>query len=128
MISYPKIWKRHLEVFAAELNPKPKKVVEIISAGLRNMNYTDFYKNLADDESEVREEEYIADSSSEPLTMLLNVMRKETVHEVFDKLYYDEQYMVAGRLGFCMDCFSDYHMDKSVTDKEVILKSWNSRK
>lgn len=54
-----------------------KKVIEIISAGLRNMNYTDFYKNLADDESEVREDEYIADSSSEPLTMLLNAMRKK---------------------------------------------------
>ena len=62
---------------AAELHLKPKKVLEIISAGLRNMNYTEFYKNLADDESEVREEEYIADSSSEPLTMLLNAMRKE---------------------------------------------------
>ena len=103
---------------AAELNMKPKKIVEIISAGLRNMNYTEFYKNLADDESEVREEEYIADSSSEPLTMLLNAMRKEAVHEVFSKLYYNEQYMVANRLGFCMDCFSDYYMDKSLTDKD----------
>lgn len=103
---------------ASELNLKPKKVIEIISAGLRNMNYTEFYKNLADDESEVREEEYIADSSSEPSTMLLNAMRKEAVHEVFDKLYYDEQYMVANRLGFCMDCFSDYYRDNTVTDKD----------
>lgn len=94
----------------AEVNLKPKKVIEIIYAGLRNMNYTEFYKNLADDESEVKEEEYIADSSSEPLTMLLNAMRKEAVHEVFDKLYYDEQYMVANRLGFCID--------KAVTDKD----------
>ena len=37
---------------------------------------------------------------------------------VFNKLYYDEQYMVAGRLSFCMDCFSDYYMDKTVTDKD----------
>ena len=108
---------------AAELHLKPKKVMEIISAALRNMNYTEFYKNLADDESEVREEEYIADSSSEPLTMLLNAMRKEAVHEVFDKLYYDEQYMVANRLGFCLDCFSDYYLDNSVTDRDG-----NSRK
>lgn len=107
-----------IELIANELHLKPKKVMEIISAGLRNMNYTEFYKNLADDESEVREEEYIADPSSEPLTILLNDMRKEAVHEVFNKLYYDEQYMVAGRLGFCMDCFSDYYIDKSVTDKD----------
>ena len=50
--------------------------------------------------------------------MLLNAMRKEAVHEVFDKLYYDEQYMVANRLGFCMDCFSDYYRDNTVTDKD----------
>ena len=37
---------------AEELNLKPKKVIEIISAGLRNMNYTEFYKNLADDGSQ----------------------------------------------------------------------------
>lgn len=103
---------------AAELNLKPKKVVEIISAGLRNMNYTEFYKNLSDDESEEKEEEYIADSSSEPSNILLNAMRKEAVYEVFDKLYYDEQYMVANRLGFCMDCFSDYYIDNTVTDKD----------
>lgn len=102
---------------AAELHLKPKKVSEIISAGIRNMNYTEFYKNLADDESEVREEEYIADSYSDPLTMLLSAMRKEAVHEVFSKLNYEEQYMVAGRLGFCMNCFSSYYIDKSVTDK-----------
>lgn len=103
---------------AAELHLKPKKVSEIISAGIRNMNYTEFYKNLADDESEVREEEYIADSYSDPLTMLLSAMRKEAVHEVFSKLNYEEQYMVAGRLGFCMNCFSSYYIDKSVTDKD----------
>ena len=103
---------------AAELHLKPKTVSEIISAGIRNMNYTEFYKNLADDESEVREEEYIADSYSDPLTMLLGAMRKEAVHEVFNKLNYEEQYMVAGRLGFCMDCFSDYYMDNTVTDKD----------
>ena len=103
---------------AAELHLKPKTVSEIISAGIRNMNYTEFYKNLADDESEVREEEYIADSYSDPLTMLLGAMRKEAVHEVFNKLNYEEQYMVAGRLGFCMDCFSDYYVDNTVTDKD----------
>ena len=103
---------------AAELNLKPTKVIEIISAGLRNMNYTEFYKNLSDDESEEKEEEYIADSSSEPSNILLNAMRKEAVYEVFDKLYYDEQYMVANRLGFCMDCFSDYYVDNTVTDKD----------
>lgn len=103
---------------ATELHLKPKKVIEIISAGIRNMNYTEFYKNLADDESEVREEEYIADSYSDPLTMLLSAMRKEAVHEVFNKLNYEEQYMVANRLGFCMDCFSDYYMDNTVTDKD----------
>ncbi|MGN0569139.1 MAG: hypothetical protein ACI4N4_01380 [Candidatus Fimenecus sp.] len=102
---------------ASELHLKPKTVSEIISAGIRNMNYTEFYKNLADDESEVREEEYIADSYSDPLTMLLSAMRKEAVHEVFSKLNYEEQYMVAGRLGFCMNCFSSYYIDKSVTDK-----------
>ena len=103
---------------AAELHLNPKTITEIISAGLRNMNYTEFYKNLADDESETREEEYIADFSSEPLIMLLSDMRKEAVYEVFDKLHYDEQYMVANRLGFCMDCFSDYYMDNTVTDKD----------
>ena len=40
------------------------------------------------------------------------------VHEVFDKLDYDEQYMVANRLGFCMNCFSDYYIDNTVTDKD----------
>lgn len=50
--------------------------------------------------------------------MLLNAMHKEAVHEIFDKLYYDERYMVVNRLGFCIDCFSDYYMDKCVTDKD----------
>jgi len=61
---------------------KPNAVLKIISVGLRDMNYTEFYRNLADDESEVREEEYIADSSSEPLTMLLNAMQNEAVHAI----------------------------------------------
>lgn len=107
-----------ITLIANDMHLKPKKVMEIISDGIRNMNYTEFYKNLADDESEVRAEEFIADMSSEPLTMLLNDMRKEAVHEVFDKLTYEEMYMVAGRLGFCMDCFSNYYIDKSVTDKD----------
>lgn len=31
---------------------------------------------------------------------------------------YREKAIVAAYLGFCMDCFSDYYMDKTVTDKD----------
>lgn len=103
---------------AEVLNLNPKLVSEIISDGLRNMNYTEFYKDLVDDESEVGAEEYIADSSSDPWTLLLKAMKKEAIHEVFSMLNYEERYMVAGRLGFCMDCFSEYYADEKVLDSE----------
>lgn len=92
-----------IQHIAVKVGKSPKKVRELIESGLRNMQFTDFYRSFSE---EYGAEEIAHDPSSEPHRMYLRMLQKEALHEAFDRLDYREKAIVSDRLGFCPDCWS----------------------
>ena len=102
---------------AAEIDRSEETTTEILQAGLRNMQFIDFYRRYADEDSEESAEEVAPDPSSEPFKLLIRKMIYDGLWEAYHKLNYREKSMVAAHLGFCRECWSIYYADKTELDE-----------
>lgn len=118
-----------IEKIAAEIDRSEETATEILQAGLRNMQFIDFYRRYADEDSEESAEEVAPDHSSNPYKLLIRKMIYDALWEAYQKLNYREKSMVAAHLGFCRECWSTQYADKSELDEygEPIKKPYEKQ-
>lgn len=91
---------------------------EIIRCGMQNVQFMDYYRQYADEDSEESREEVAHDSSAEPDKIYLKLQRAEAVMAEFEKLNFRERAMIAAHLGFCMDCYATHYYDNEDLDED----------
>lgn len=79
--------------------------------GMQNMQFVDYYRQYADEDSEESREEVAADETSETEKLFFTLERAEAVMEAFENLNYRERAIVSAHLGFCMECYSTVYYD-----------------
>ena len=107
-----------IQRIAAKLQEKPELIKELITAGIRNTQFIEFYRQYADEDSEESREEIAADGTSETEKIFFKMERAEKVMEVFESLNYRERRMVSAHLGFCMECYSTEYYDDNDLDED----------
>ena len=107
-----------LEKIAEAIGKSKEDTTEIIRCGIQNMQFVDFYRQYADEDSEESREEVAHDSSSEPEKIFFNLERTEAVMTAFENLNYRERAMVSAHLGFCMECYATHYFDKDDLDED----------
>ena len=107
-----------LEKIAEAIGTSKEDAAEIIRSGIQNMQFVDFYRQYADEDSEESREEVAHDSSSEPDKIFFNLERTEAVMTAFENLNYRERAMVSAHLGFCMECYATHYYDKDDLDED----------
>ena len=96
---------------ALEIGRKLKTTKQMIVGGVRNMMFTEFYRQYADEEGEKGAEDVTVDSTTEPSQMFYHERRLKILYEAFDDLEYRERSIVAEHLGFCENCWSPYYIE-----------------
>ena len=96
---------------ALEIGRKPKTTKQMIAGGVRNMMFTEFFRQYADENGEESAEDVTVDSTTEPSRMFYHERRLKILCEAFDDLEYRERAIVAEHLGFCENCWSPYYVD-----------------
>ena len=99
-----------IALIAAKIGRPLDETADILAAGLRNMNFMDFYRRYAEDEDDETAEDVTRDDSSEPYRMYMRMLREEALLSAYNNLDYRERSIVAARLGFCMDCLGTEHI------------------
>ena len=107
-----------LEKIAEAIGTSKEDAAEIIRCGLQNMQFVDFYRQYADEDSEESREEVAHDSSSEPDKRFFSLELTEAVMTAFEKLNYRERAMISAHLGFCMECYATHYYDKDDLDED----------
>ena len=107
-----------MEKIAEAIGTSKEDAAEIIRCGIQNMQFVDFYRQYADEDSEESREEVAHDSSSEPDKIFINLERTEAVMTAFENLNYRERAMVSAHLGFCMECYATHFYDKDDLDED----------
>ena len=107
-----------MEKIAEIIGTSKEDAAEIIRCGMQNMQFVDFYRQYADEDSEESREEVAHDSSSEPDKIFFNLERTEAVMTEFENLNYRERAMVSAHLGFCMECYATHYYDKDDLDED----------
>ena len=95
-----------VERISEEVQKTPKYVREMMTAGLRNMQFSDFYRTYLDNDGEIGAEDVTVDHSTEPCAMYIRCMQSDILWEAYNKLDYRERDIVSARLGFCRECWS----------------------
>ena len=98
-------------LIAAEIGKSAEETADILAAGLRSMNFADFYRRYADDDDDETAEDVTRCDTSEPYRMYMRMLREETLLSAYGKLDYRERSIVAARLGFCLDCLGTEYID-----------------
>lgn len=96
---------------ALEIGRKPKTAREIITGGVRNMMFAEFYRQYADEDGEESAEDVTVDTTTEPSRMFYHERRLKILCEAFDNLEYRERAIVAEHLGFCENCWSTRYVE-----------------
>lgn len=96
---------------ALEIGRKLKTTKQMIVGGVRNMMFTEFYRQYADEDGEKGAEDVTVDSTTEPSQMFYHERRLKILYEAFDDLEYRERSIVAEHLGFCKNCWSPYYIE-----------------
>ena len=96
---------------ALEIGRKLKTTKQMIVGGVRNMMFTEFYRQYADVDGEKGAEDVTVDSTTEPSQMFYHEQRLKILYEAFDDLEYRERSIVAEHLGFCENCWSPYYIE-----------------
>lgn len=96
---------------ALEIGRKLKTTKQMIVGGVRNMMFTEFYRQYADVDGEKGAEDVTVDSTTEPSQMFYHERRLKILYEAFDDLEYRERSIVAEHLGFCENCWSPYYIE-----------------
>ena len=106
-----------MEKIAEAIGTSKEDATEIIRCGIQNMQFVDFYRQYADEDSEESREEVAHDASSEPDKLFFKLEEAETVMAAFENLNYRERAMVSAHLGFCMECYATHFYDKDDLDE-----------
>ena len=107
-----------LEKIAEAIGTSKEDAAEIIRCGIQNMQFVDFYRQYADEDSEESREEVAHDSSSEPDKLFFKLEEAEAIMAEFEKLNFRERAMVSAHLGFCMECYATHFYDKDDLDED----------
>ena len=103
---------------ADNIGTSMEDAAEIIRCGMQNMQFVDYYRQYADEDSEESREEVAHDSSSEPDKIFFKLERTEAVMAEFEKLNFRERAMVAAHLWFCMECYATQYYDTDDLDED----------
>ena len=95
-----------LKRISDEVGLSEKTVSEILRSGFHNMQFVDFYRSYADEDSEESREDVTCDYTFEPFSELLRQERSEAVFGALDELSYREREVIRSHIGFCPDCHS----------------------
>lgn len=99
---------------ALAIGRKPKIAKDMLIGGVRNMMFTDFYRQFTDEDGEEGEEyteDVTVDTTTEPSRIYYHERRRKILCETFDKLEYRERAVVAEHLGFCENCWSTRYIE-----------------
>ena len=96
---------------ALEIGRKLKTTKQMIVGGVRNMMFTEFYRQYADEDGEKGAEDVTVDSTTEPSQMFYHERRLKILYEAFDDLEYRERSIVAEHLGVCENCWGPYYIE-----------------
>ena len=107
-----------MEKIAEAIGTSKEDAAEIIRCGMQNMQFVDYYRQYADEDSEESREEVAHDGSSEPDKLLFKLEEAETVMAAFENLNYRERAMISAHLGFCMECYATHFYDKDDLDED----------
>lgn len=103
---------------ADNIGTSTEDAAEIIRCGMQNMQFVDYYRQYADEDSEESREEIAHDGSAEPDKIFFKLERAEAVMAEFEKLNFRERAMVATHLGFCMECYATHYYDNEDLDED----------
>ncbi len=103
---------------ADNIGTSMEDAAEIIRCGMQNMQFVDYYRQYAEEDSEESREEVASNSSAEPDKIFFQLERAETVMAEFEKLNFRERAMVAAHLGFCMECYATHYYDTDDLDED----------
>ena len=107
-----------LEKIAEAIGTSKEGAAEIIRCGIQNMQFVEYYRQYADEDSEESREEVAHDGSSEPDKLFFKLEQAEAVMTAFENLNYRERAMISAHLGFCMECYSTHFYDKDDLDED----------
>lgn len=110
-----------LPQIAGKVKHSEKYVSEMIAAGLRSISIAEFYKKYADDEDDETQGNVTADSTTEPLSILMRLELHNLLKEAFAKLGYREREMIYSHLGLCPECLR--FTQKSKTYREIATEN-----
>ena len=103
---------------ADNIGTSTEDAAEIIRCGMQNMQFVDYYRQYADEDSEESREEIAHDSFAEPDKLFFKLERAEAIMAEFEKLNYRERAMVSAHLGFCMECYATHYYDDDDLDED----------
>ena len=106
---------------AAELGKNVKDTREIITAGLRNMSYAEFYRQYADEDGESSAEDVTRDDTTDPAKMFFDEWRADAVFDRYKKLDIRERSMIAEHLGFCRECHGILENSTDENGEKILL-------
>ena len=93
-----------MEKIAEAIGTSKEDATEIIRCGIQNMQFVEYYRQYADEDSEESREEVAHDGSSEPDKLFFKLEEAETEIAAFENIKYREREKVYAHLGDCMDC------------------------
>ena len=91
---------------ADEVGLSEKTTKDILCSGLHNLQFIDFYRCHADEETEESREDVACDHTTDPYQVLIQSERSEAIFSAFYSLTYREQEVIRSHLGFCPNCHS----------------------
>ena len=106
---------------ATEIGKSVKDTREIITAGLRNMSYAEFYRQYADEDGESSAEDVTRDDSTDPAKMYFDEWRADAVFDRYEKLDIRERSMIADHLGFCRECHGVLENGTDENGEKILL-------
>ena len=107
-----------IEKIAEAIGASKEDAAEIIRCGIQNMQFVEYYRQYADEDSEESREEVAHDGSSEPDKLFFQLEEAETVIAAFENLNYRERAMVSAHLGFCIECYATHFYDENDLDED----------
>ena len=107
-----------IEKIAKAIGASKEDAAEIIRCGIQNMQFVEYYRQYADEDSEESREEVAYDGYSEPDKLFFKLEEAEAIMAEFEKLNFRERAMVSAHLGFCMECYATHFYDKDDLDED----------
>ena len=95
-----------IQKIAQEVGLSETTTKEILQSGLYNLQFIDFYRSYADEETEESREDVTCDHTTDPYQILLRSEQSEAIFSAFYSLTYREQEVIRSHLGFCPNCHS----------------------